>query len=147
MAEIQISIELPSFLQNPVPLWAYVTEGDKKKKKKSETQEKEKEDIEGFILCVQCENKITRERFKREVQGGHQHTFLNPGGMVFEIGCFKEAEGAVFVGDPTSAWSWFQGYTWQTAICSQCLSHIGWFFRKSNEHEFYGLILNMLKEV
>ncbi|MDJ0720412.1 MAG: hypothetical protein QNJ04_02210, partial [Desulfobacterales bacterium] len=40
------------------------------------------------VLCRECLHPVTRERERIEVQGAHQHTFANPSGIVFTIGCF-----------------------------------------------------------
>ena len=29
-------------------------------------------------------------------------------------------------GLPTTDWSWFEGYSWQIAVCARCYAHLGW---------------------
>ncbi|MDH5559996.1 MAG: cereblon family protein [Deltaproteobacteria bacterium] len=108
------------------------------------TREQTEERTEKYLLCIYCSHKITAEQFKTEIQGGFQHTFLNPSGIVFEIGCFLEAEGCLELGDRNYDWSWFQGFSWQTALCAQCHNHLGWYFCSHENKTFFGLILDRL---
>ncbi len=79
------------------------------------------------------------------VESSHNHTFFNPAGIVFEIGCFSKAPGCGIVGEASSEFSWFAGTKWTTAICSGCLCHLGWLFEGRGE-PFFGLILTSLIE-
>lgn len=124
--------------------WFFVSDPDKQSKKKSQSQEQEQEKEEKDILCRQCEARITSPIHRFEVQGDFEHTFLNPGGQVFRIGCFSSADGCLNLGVPTTDWTWFEGFEWQVAICKQCYVHLGWFYRSSGEKNFYGLILDSL---
>ncbi len=124
--------------------WFLVSNTDKKKQKLTKTKDQTEEKEEKFILCKQCENKITLPNKQIEVGGLVEHTFLNPGGHVFRIGCFFEAEGCLAVGVPTAEWTWFEGFEWQVAICNQCNSHLGWFYRSKDDRNFFGLILDLL---
>lgn len=101
-----------------------------------------------YILCRQCGHPVTHRRFEAAVNGSHQHTFANPHGIVFEIGCFMAAEGAVYAGRPTAEWSWFAGYQWQLAGCGNCRKHLGWLFTGIDPSipSFYGLVLDDLQE-
>ena len=76
--------------------------------------------------------------------GKHEHTFVNPGGVVHHIGCFAAAPGCIYTGPTTSAFSWFPGWTWQVAACARCHAHLGWIYRNSGE-QFHGLILAALR--
>jgi len=78
-----------------------------------------------------------------EVQGGYDHMFANPDGLVFRIGCFGYAEGCIDSGEHTREWSWFVGYSWKYALCASCGTHLGWLYRRDEEC-FYGLILKRL---
>jgi hypothetical protein len=80
------------------------------------------------------------------VHGGHHHTRTNPGGYVYEIGCFEDAQGCGQAGEPTEQFSWFSGYAWSYAFCSSCRTHLGWVFDSAAETPalFFGLILNRL---
>lgn len=97
----------------------------------------------GQIVCRCCGLRITSSAQRIEVNGSHEYTFTNPGGIVFHIGCFARVQGCRFPGEPTSEWSWFSGYAWSVAICSGCGSHLGWRY-SAGDDVFYGLILRRL---
>jgi hypothetical protein len=97
------------------------------------------------IYCRVCEGEVTSRNWKIAVQGSHAHTFFNPAGIVFELGCFKVAPGCRGAGEATSDFTWFAGYVWSFALCRHCNSHLGWFFEK-DEHSFFGLIFANIKE-
>lgn len=122
-------------------------ENDAIKLLKSLMPEERSEETEGEnrIHCRQCLHVITRPDESITVNGAHHHTFANPHGIVFEIGCFRNAEGCGYAGRPTIEFTWFSGYSWQIAICSKCLLHLGWFFTSDNtDSSFTGLILDRL---
>ncbi|OHD66798.1 MAG: hypothetical protein A2176_10015 [Spirochaetes bacterium RBG_13_51_14] len=96
-----------------------------------------------YLLCKTCGNAITSESYCMEVNGSHRHTFMNPRGIVFNIGCFSSAGGCLIIGVPTTEYTWFPGFTWCCVICSQCLSHLGWRYQ-SGSGGFFGLILDQL---
>ena len=105
----------------------------------------EKEE-EPYILCRQCSQAITRPTDRISKQGAHQHTFANPHGIVYEIGCFRSATGCGYTGPATDEFSWFPGYEWRVAVCRSCLTHLGWVFAAADRDRFFGLILDRLKE-
>lgn len=101
------------------------------------------------LRCAACGSAITREAFRIEVQGSHEHRRSNPHGHRFRIGCFGEAAGCAAAGEPTAQWSWFAGYAWQIASCRACGEHLGWRFGTEQASGgaasvFYGLILARL---
>lgn len=96
------------------------------------------------LRCAACAHRITSRAYRVERAGAHEHTFVNPGGFVHTIGCFVAAPGAVHVGAPEAAFSWFPGFTWQVARCARCRAHVGWIFRSTPE-QFHGLILGALR--
>jgi hypothetical protein len=98
-----------------------------------------------FLRCTECRYPITRKTDRTEIHEKHQHVFTNPHGYIYQIGCFAQAPGCVIIGEATSHFSWFPGYTWQFALCGQCLTLLGWAFR-SSESLFFGLILDKLRE-
>ncbi|MGB3210309.1 MAG: cereblon family protein [Desulforhopalus sp.] len=110
-------------------------------------KEEEKQDTRPVeaICCRACGKAVTDRDKKIAVQGSHSHTFFNPAGIVFELGCFSAAPGCNITGDATSDFTWFAGYVWSFALCGGCSCHLGWFFEKG-EHSFFGLILTKLKE-
>lgn len=91
------------------------------------------------LLCRQCRAVITSRRYAVAINGNHLHTFFNPAGIIYEIRCFRQAQGCDIHGRPTEEFSWFAGYAWRYALCSACRVHLGWMF-ESAEHIFFGLI-------
>lgn len=96
------------------------------------------------LLCRTCSTPITTDRQRIDKQGKHLHTFFNPAGIVYEIGCFRSAPGCMTYGPPSSEFAWFSGYSWQIVCCRSCQEHLGWVFR--GDDEFFGLIVRKLKE-
>ena len=109
----------------------------------SENAEKKKK--EPLLICKVCKNIITSPENSIEVDGSHRHTFTNPEGVVYKIGCFSKIQGCTLVGEPIIEHTWFPGFSWQIVICSNCYSHLGWHFQ-SGENGFYGLVINNLIE-
>jgi hypothetical protein len=103
----------------------------------------EMEDNESFLICLTCGRVITSQ--ERKIQGGgrHAHTFFNPHGIVFELGCFSSAPGCICRGGLTDEFSWFKGYSWEFALCGDCGEHLGWHYL-SGDNGFFGLILNKI---
>jgi len=108
-----------------------------------QTPEKEAE-REKLIVCRHCGQPISDESWRISVNGSHRHTFANPHGHVYEIGCFGSAMGCIGAGPASDEFTWFKGYSWQIVICTGCMTHLGWFFLSSGEHHFFGLILDRL---
>ncbi len=111
----------------------------------AETPEKKMKE-ERILMCRRCSHKITALSKAMAINGKHQHTFFNPAGILFEIGCFSSASGCRVEGLPTAEFSWFSGYLWSYSLCGTCLSHLGWFFQAGQKRSFFGLILNRLCE-
>lgn len=108
--------------------------------------ESEKRDLseEKNILCGLCGHAITSVPEIIDINHSHKHTFANPHGIVFEIGCFRSAGGCIQIGPESADWSWFTGFTWRIAICTKCRTHLGWHFTSSEGKDFFGLILDRL---
>ncbi len=104
--------------------------------------EPEKEKV---LICAECNNQITSDKHRININGGHAHSFFNPQGIVFEIGCFDMAEGCRPVSLASDEFSWFPGYRWRIMCCDQCAVHLGWDFVKEGFSPFYGLILHRLR--
>lgn len=98
------------------------------------------------LLCAACRTKITWKQASISISGSHSHVFVNPAGLVFEVGCFSRAINLSGLGPITSEFTWFPGYSWQTALCSFCHSQIGWIYNSEDESVFFGLILDRLIE-
>lgn len=97
------------------------------------------------IYCRSCGNAITARDQKIQVNGSHAHTFFNPAGIVFELGCFRLAPGCLTAGKPSPEFTWFPGYVWRVVMCRRCKVHLGWVFAMG-EHTFHGLILTKLSD-
>ena len=111
----------------------------------AKTQIKETTPIERSLICKRCGYKITTRSASITVGNAHQHTFANPAGLLFEIGCFQSAPGCLNTGPFTDEFSWFKGYKWRISICGSCLTHVGWMFGSAT-HLFFGLILDRLTD-
>lgn len=103
------------------------------------------EEQQKALLCLVCSAPITTAAQRIEKQGKHLHTFFNPAGIVYEIGCFREAPGCLIFGSASSHFAWFSGHSWRIVYCSECLEHLGWTFFVADER-FFGLIVNRLRE-
>lgn len=98
-----------------------------------------------IIFCRTCRNAITLPEHRIAVSGKFRHTFFNPHGVLFEIGCFSAADGCRLYGSETSEFTWFANFGWRIALCARCATHMGWRFR-SADSTFCGLILDRLQE-
>ena len=110
-----------------------------------EAEERSPEE-ENYILCRQCHQAITKPADRIVVQGSHHHTFANPHGIVFEIGCFRNVEACGYAGAASDDFTWFAGYSWRVCFCVVCLTHLGWMFSREMGDNFHGLILDRLIE-
>lgn len=111
-------------------------------KTKSSTKRKK-----GDLYCNSCKIKITSNRFKIKINDFYEHTFPNPNGIVFHIGCFREAQSILRLGNPSTEWSWFPGFSWEVVACANCASHLGWYYESSAKSFFFGFILGRLSEL
>ena len=100
---------------------------------------------DGALFCKSCSNRITHRDQTISVSGSHTHTFFNPDGIVFELGCFRNAPGCLPTGEVTSQFTWFSGHAWCFALCRVCGVHLGWHY-EMGESVFFGLILARLRE-
>jgi hypothetical protein len=101
-----------------------------------------------LVRCVKCGHALTDAKARMEKDGTHRHDFVNPAGVAFRIGCFRDAPGCVAVGEGETFWSWFSGYAWRHALCGSCAAHVGWSYRASSAESdgFYGLIVDRIVE-
>lgn len=79
------------------------------------------------------------------VDGRHEHTFANPSGYLYHIGCFATAHGCRSMGAPSTEFAWFAGHSWLIELCGRCGTHIGWLFQ-SSERRFHGIVLTRIVE-
>lgn len=100
------------------------------------------------LICAACGERITSIRERVAMNGTHSHTFTNPHGFTFDIGCFRSAPGCKPLGEATQAWTWFPGYAWRMAVCGGCGAHLGWGYEPAPANAeaggFFGLILDRL---
>jgi len=113
----------------------------------ADTDLREKED--DAIYCAACGHLVTRTRWAFDINGGHEHMFFNPAGIVFRVLCFREAPGAAETGDASDQFTWFKGYDWRLAICNGCGDQLGWRFEGASENDsepaiFFALIKGKL---
>jgi hypothetical protein len=92
--------------------------------------------------CAACDTHVADEDAAIDVGGAHRHRFINPAGVEFEIGCFRDARCRV-AGAPTLEATWFAGFAWSFALCANCGEHLGWRY-DSDGAAFLGLILARL---
>lgn len=108
-----------------------------------DASDKTDESSERPYICISCAAPIASASAWMAVNGKRQHTFANPGGEVYTIGCFSDAGNLLFAGNPTGHFSWFPGYHWQVAVCAGCGLHLGWRYVAGNH--FFGLIMDRLR--
>lgn len=112
----------------------------------AEAEEFEEEDLgQRGLFCRQCGNRITSEASRITVNGSHTHAFFNPAGILFELGCFREAPGCSVHGEASPHFTWFAGYVWRLALCGRCAVHLGWQF-EDQDATFFCLILSHLTD-
>jgi len=111
-------------------------------------EQKETEDVPARnIICRICLAEVTTKKDQFTKNGRQEHCFFNPHGIAFVVRCFKKAAGCTVTGDPSSEFSWFEGYLWSFALCAGCGEHLGWFFQNHGGNSFFGLIPSKLIEV
>jgi hypothetical protein len=99
------------------------------------------------VRCRVCGHIITHAQKGITVSGSHTHTYFNPNGIAFEIGCFSEAPGVRVEGPPSREFSWFGGHAWRYVLCANCHEHLGWQFIGDAGGDFFGLIwANLVEE-
>ena len=98
------------------------------------------------LLCRGCRALITTTDMRTRIHGKHEHVFANPAGYMYQIGCFATAPGCSHEGSPSWEFTWFQGHTWQIAVCRGCNALMGWRFRTPLGEGFHALVLTHLVE-
>ncbi len=115
------------------------TSSDTVSREESRPEEKDEEGL----FCYKCGHFITSRKSAIKITEQHHHTFFNPAGVIYEIGCFSDAAGCIQYGPFSSEFSWFAGYMWRLSLCAVCTTHLGWLF-SSGDSSFYGLIIKNL---
>jgi hypothetical protein len=113
------------------------------KSSKTDIETSDDNDFHNNIYCILCNNLITNKNNQISINDAHKHSFANPHGIVFEIGCFSSARGCFSIDKSSSEFTWFSGYSWRITVCNNCQNHNGWLF-SSNSNAFFGLILDKL---
>ncbi|HIJ79662.1 MAG: cereblon family protein [Desulfobulbaceae bacterium] len=98
------------------------------------------------VRCRRCAHLVTSAEKAIAVSGSHGHTYFNPHGIAFELGCFSAAPGIRVEGLLSAEFSWFKGYAWRYALCGNCDAHLGWQFVAETAGDFFGLIFAKLIE-
>lgn len=136
-----------SYSNQPIPPFMLRALDEKKlsaKTKRKPKKEPDSEEEKELLYCTYCLKLITSGDQRIRIEGSHEHVFINPAGVAFNIGCFGDVPGAVFQGMPTEEFTWFKGYQWRMAHCSGCHTHIGWQYLQGDQSGFSGLILTRL---
>jgi hypothetical protein len=94
---------------------------------------------EKWVRCAACGARLAPERARLEVNGAHEHAFMNPSGLRFVVACFAVAPGCVPEGERSTVWTWFPGWAWQIALCKACGVHVGWSFHAAEASPFHAL--------
>jgi len=114
-----------------------------------EIVEKKSRSQKGYVYCATCSHIISHVEERIEVQGSHQHRFTNPFDLVFDVACYRSAPGCDISGNSNAADTWFAAHEWHLASCSDCTSHIGWYFEpvvnQTSENTFFGLITERIQ--
>jgi hypothetical protein len=97
------------------------------------------------VVCASCGAYVAETSARTEVNGAHEHAFINPAGLIFRVGCFAEAPGVRAVGEDSEHWTWFAGFAWAAVLCSACHEHLGWCYRNASA-AFVALILDRVEE-
>lgn len=95
---------------------------------------------EKTVRCSSCDHELTKPSLAIHP---HEHKFRNPFGITFHVALYSDVPGAVDIGEPTMAATWFPNYAWSSAHCAQCENHLGWWFHGPDK--FAGLITNRIK--
>lgn len=98
---------------------------------------------DGWLACRACGQRVAEARDRIEVNGAHAHSFINPEGAIYRVGCFAAAAGVLPWGEPNRYFTWFAGFDWRVAGCRRCGTHLGWTYA-AGAASFVALILDRL---
>ena len=108
------------------------------------SQSAEPDGEEWPLYCSECRTVVTHSEEAISRGGAHRHTFTNPAGQIYVVGCFARAVGGVPIGEYTRDFSWFKDYAWCYVLCRGCAGHLGWHFSSTGGTDFFGLRLDRL---
>jgi hypothetical protein len=99
------------------------------------------------VRCAACGHVVTASSARIEVDGAHEHRFVNPSGVLYRVRCFGEAPGCAGSGEWSTFFTWFAGFAWRIGVCGRCSVHLGWTFRsESGRDGFVALIADRVVE-
>lgn len=102
------------------------------------------------FVCVNCENKICcKEDVFAMSRSGPQCSFVNPGGYIHDTLTVRTTCGLFQDSDWVDEFTWFPGYKWRIAHCTNCSHHIGWCYKhidsETRPKRFFGLSRNNVR--
>ena len=103
------------------------------------------------LVCRRCGQHISDGNHAFAASGtSTTGVFANAHGRVFQILTVRAAQGLLFVGAPTTEFTWFSGYAWRVAVCAGCTTHLGWSFEAARPGlepvVFFGLLSSEIAE-
>lgn len=105
-----------------------------------------------LCVCTRCDANITLNQFIICLaQEGSFQTYVNPSGVLHDIVTLSQVtpNSVSLVGVPSEEYSWFPGYSWTIANCSNCSHHLGWLFTSVKDHlkpnRFWGIRRDAIK--
>nr|CAH8831773.1 unnamed protein product [Trichobilharzia regenti] len=97
-------------------------------------------------VCASCDANITSNpHIVCIAQEGSSQTYVNPSGVLHDTVTVSHVttNSLNLVGEASSEYSWFPGYSWTIAHCNACYQHIGWLFTALNDQlrprRFWGI--------
>ncbi|MCB1140917.1 MAG: hypothetical protein H7A24_06805 [Leptospiraceae bacterium] len=96
------------------------------------------------VVCASCNTMISDVKFLLSLEGRSLHHFINPSGLRFSFYTFYYTKNTFEYGEPTEEHTWFSGYRWSFLLCEVCQSHLGWYYRNSDD-SFFGLVDEKIK--
>ena len=102
-------------------------------------------EMSNILCCRNCGETLAQQSdIFSMCKEGPQGSYVNPGGYVHETLTLYKVKNILYIGQPSTEYSWFPGYAWQICQCSYCDSHLGWRFtasssKKLHPKKFYGI--------
>lgn len=115
-------------------------------------QAEESPEADRSFRCRSCGARVARGRDVFGPGGASPvQVFPNPSGQMRRILTVRFASGMTFLGEPTTDFTWFKGYSWTIALCAACGAHLGWRYDRVALEEawperFFGLLVDALVE-
>lgn len=81
------------------------------------------------IFCNACHERLGQQTDLIVMsESGPSDVFVNAGGYVHDLITLRTVRRIQLQGEPVKEHSWFPGYAWTIAYCSNCIAHVGWKF-------------------